>query len=336
MSSALNQTDGPTRRQPQRPFRRAVLRGLGVVLPPLLTIVILVWVGNTVQEYVLVPVETVARHSLVWSLADIHEKAPDGITETTVKPDGTMEMTVKFEDQQFIRLEHGQYIPVHVYEMVRTNLGTDPMPETGDAVYHRYVQLQYLKRQYVIPAFLCVFILFLYLLGKSLAARLGRMFWNLFEQLFHGLPLVRNVYASVKQVTDFVFSESEIEYTRVVAVEYPRKGIWSIGFVTGESMLDIRCAANEQVLSVLMPTSPMPVTGFTITVLKSETVDLDLTIDQALQFVISCGVVVPPQQIQDPANERFVAALQSPESTGNGQADRRADKPPTPESASSS
>lgn len=77
------------------------------------------------------------------------------------------------------------------------------------------------------------------------------------------MPIIRNVYSSVKQVTDFAFNDSEIQYTRVVAVEYPRKGIWSMGFVTGESLMDIRKAAGEPMLSVLMPTSPMPATGFT-------------------------------------------------------------------------
>jgi uncharacterized membrane protein len=82
--------------------------------------------------------------------------------------------------------------------------------------------------------------------------------------------------------------------------------MWSIGFVTGESMLDIRSSANEPVLSVLMPTSPMPATGFTITVRKSETIDLDLTVDQAIQFVVSCGVVVPlHQQYRDDGRGRL-------------------------------
>mgnify|MGYP001208449755 CR=1 FL=1 len=96
---------------------------------------------------------------------------------------------------------------------------------------------------------------------------------------------------------DFVFEEREIEFTRVIAVEYPRKGLWSLGFVTGESMLEISATANEPVLSVLMPTSPMPLTGFTITIKKSEALDLDITIDQAIQFCISCGVVVPPGEL---------------------------------------
>ena len=133
----------------------------------------------------------------------------------------------------------------------------------------------------------------MYLTGKLFAVGIGRIFWHWFESLINRVPIIRNVYSSVKQVTDFAFSENEIEFTRVVAVEYPRKGIWSIGFVTGESFADIRKAVGEPMLSVLMPTSPMPATGFTITVRKSETIELDISIDQAIQFCVSCGVVLP-------------------------------------------
>jgi uncharacterized membrane protein len=137
----------------------------------------------------------------------------------------------------------------------------------------------------------------LYLLGKFLAVGIGRFFWRLFEGGINRLPLVRNVYSSVKQVTDLLFNERDIEYTRVVAVEFPSKGIWSIGFVTSESLLDIRAAANEPVLAVVVPYSPWSVTGATITVRKSETIDLNMSVDQALQFIVSCGVVVPPHQM---------------------------------------
>ena len=111
------------------------------------------------------------------------------------------------------------------------------------------------------------------------------------------MPLVSHVYSSVKQVTDFAFTESDLEVSRIIAVEYPRKGIWSLAFVTGEGLLDIEAAANEQVISVLIPTSPMPFTGFTILVKRSETIDLNMTFDQAFQYLFSCGVVVPQQQL---------------------------------------
>ncbi|MEM7474991.1 MAG: DUF502 domain-containing protein, partial [Planctomycetota bacterium] len=85
-----------------------------------------------------------------------------------------------------------------------------------------------------------------------------------------------------------------IEFTRVVAVEYPRVGIWTLGFVTSESLPALKGALNEELVSIFIPTSPMPMTGFTINVRKREIVDMELTIDQAVQFIVSCGVVTPP------------------------------------------
>ena len=97
-------------------------------------------------------------------------------------------------------------------------------PRTGKEVYRRYVELTYLRPYYAIPFFLLVFILFLYLLGKFMAAGIGSFFWGRFEGAIHRLPLVRSVYSAAKQVTDFFFSEQQMKFTRVVAVEYPRHG----------------------------------------------------------------------------------------------------------------
>ena len=280
----------------QHPFRRAVLRGLAVVLPPLLTIVILLWVWNTIQNYVLVPVENLAHNGITRYIADIQEEPPSGAEEAErVVSQSVDRPVVKVDKNYYVQVANNRWIPLEIYSTVATNPGST-MPTTADGVYGRYVDIRFLQRPLVVPAFLSVFILTLYTVGKFLAAGVGRIWINLVEQLIHRLPIIRNVYSSVKQVTDFVFSEQEIEYTRVVAVEYPRKGIWSLGFVTGESMLDIRSAANEPVLSVLIPTSPMPATGYTITVRKRETIDLNISVDQAFQFVVSCGVVVPSVQ----------------------------------------
>jgi uncharacterized membrane protein len=141
------------------------------------------------------------------------------------------------------------------------------------------------------------------LLGKFLAAGVGRFFWNQAERLIIRVPLVRNVYASVKQITDFFFTETELPYTGVVAIEYPRKGIWTLAFVTGEGMWDIRGAAKEPVYTVFVPTAPMPFTGYVLTVKKSEVVEMTITIDQAIQYQISCGVVIPPPIIGVPQKE---------------------------------
>ena len=283
---------------PLDPFRRAVLRGLAVLLPPLLTIVIFLWVWNTVTNYILAPMEEGARRVLVNHYqgkilpagripAGVVNRDPeDEITDGRAVQDG-----IAYQE-----LADGRFVRAEDYDYLQQEFQGAQLPANADKFYKDYVDRKFLQSYIVIPFFMCVFLLMLYLLGKFLAAGVGRFFWMQFERITNRLPVIRNVYSSVKQVTDFMFSEREIEYTRVVAVEYPRKGIWTVAMVTGESLLDICGAANEPVLSVLIPTSPMPFTGFTVTVKKSETVDLNITIDQAFQFIVSCGVVVPGQQ----------------------------------------
>ena len=283
------------------PFRKAIVRGLAIVTPPLLTIVLFLWAWNIIDSYVLRPVESIARHSIVWAVSDIRESR-DISTEIENSLRENAEINKLTDPHEFIADDgtilvkiNQKWIPRNVFDLVESNPG-DPRPNSALTYYHRYVRLEFLPRHLVIPAFLSVFILVLYLLGRLFTFGIGRWLWHYAESVIGRLPIVSNVYSSVKQVTDFAFSENEIQFTRVVAVEYPRKGLWTVGFVTGESMVEIRAAANEPVVSVLMPTSPMPATGFVISVPKSQTIDLDMTMDQAIQWCVSCGVVVPKHQ----------------------------------------
>lgn len=297
----------PPETSPLDPFRRAVLRGLGVLLPPLLTVVIFLWVGGTVARYVLTPLGDATRYVLVEYLSDIQsagelrrELADRGRGAGDAPlDDAPLDDTVRLDkDRIYRRTPDGLYVREEVYEHVQGRLlKKETAPATAREYHTRYADDVWLRPWIVVPIFLSVFLLILYALGKFLAAGIGRFFWNQFEALVTRVPLVSNVYSSVKQVTDFIFSDPDLDITRIVAVEYPRRGIWTVAFVTGESLLDIESAANEPVCTVLIPTSPMPFTGFLITVKKSETVDLNLTIDQAFQFIVSCGVVVPPQQM---------------------------------------
>lgn len=283
------------------PFRRALVRGLAVFMPPMLTIVLFIWAWNTLDSYVLEPIEASARFAIITAIADIRPE-PSVREEIEALPAestrlGEVDRRETFEADDGAKLIKVKkfWIPVDVYNLVETNPGTEE-PITAAAYYDRYVQLRYLRREIVIPLFLVVFVILLYMAGKTVAVGMGRMVWNYAESIVNRLPLIRNVYSSVKQVTDFAFTENEIQCRRIVAIEYPRKGIWSLGFVTGEGMSDIQAAANEPVVTVLVPTSPMPATGFTVTVPRSDTIDLNITMDQAIQFCVSCGVVVPKMQ----------------------------------------
>jgi uncharacterized membrane protein len=136
----------------------------------------------------------------------------------------------------------------------------------------------------------------IYIFGRFIGSFFGRGIWRLVEGALLRLPVVKQVFPHVKQVTDFLFSERKIEFSRVVAVEYPRKGVWSLGLVTGPGMRMIHGKVGGEMLTVFIPSSPTPVTGYTITVRRDEVIDLPISFDDALRFTISGGVIMPLSQ----------------------------------------
>jgi uncharacterized membrane protein len=307
----------PRRVRPkQRTFRGVVLRGLTLVLPPVLTVVVLVWVVSTIEFYVLEPVTLATREVIVWSIEDVRVDPPGAALNQALVP---------IDGRNYARLASGEYVPAEVVDWLRQHLPGERVPATGRAVYRRYVEARHLQPQVVVPVFLCVFLLLLYVLGKFLAGKISGLFdWGILH-----LPLVRKVYAAVKQVTDFVFGEAAgtglpATAKRVVAIEYPRPGMWSIGLVVGEAVLDVSAAANEPCVTVMLPTSPALFTVKPVMLPQSKTHDVNLTIDQALQFIISCGVVLPAHQLANAKMQTgndLLAAHLSPEREAVTEAD---------------
>jgi uncharacterized membrane protein len=287
--------------RPPRPFRTAVLRGLGGFLAPLLTIVILLWVWQTLKYYILHPVETASRNFIAWQIADIKPDIPHDATAHANQPN-----VFTIEGEEYYRLEIGELIPRRVYDTVV--MRSEIVPVWGHEFYRRWVELEYLRPWIVVPVFLVLFLGLMYLLGSLFAVGFGRVFWSLFEDSLGRLPIVRAVYAPVKQVTDYMFGQDEPEFHRVVAVEYPRRGVWTIAFVTGDGLVDVQKISGEPMLTVLFPTSPTPIAGNTKVVARRETIDLPMTIDQAFQYILSFGVVVPDSQVQQ---ARLLAASPS-------------------------
>ncbi len=274
-----------------RPFRAAVLRGLGGFLAPLLTIVILLWVWQTLKYYILQPVETATRNRLAWEIADVRSELPKDAVANAEEPN-----VFTVDDKDYYRLEVGDFIPRDVYDTVVAR--SDEVPIRGRDFYRRWVELKYLRPWIVVPVFLVVFLGLMYLLGSLFAVGVGRVFWSLFEDSIGRLPIVRAVYAPVKQVTDYMFRESEPQFNRVVAVEYPRRGVWTIAFVTGDGLVDLQKLSGEPMVTVLFPTCPTPIAGNTKIVARRETIDLPMNVDQAFQYILSFGVVVPDEQVR--------------------------------------
>ena len=137
-----------------------------------------------------------------------------------------------------------------------------------------------------------------FIVGAVLASVVGKTLWRMVEKFIMNTPFLRQVYPYVKQVTDFLLAQEEKKkmFSRVVGVEYPRKGIWSIGLVTGSGLKKIVDNVEKEFLTVLIPTSPTPFTGFVIMVPKEQTIDLDITTEEALRFAVSAGVITPADQ----------------------------------------
>ncbi len=142
-------------------------------------------------------------------------------------------------------------------------------------------------------------ILIVYFIGFFVASVIGRRIGRQLEQLWMKLPAVRQVYPYVRQFTSALLARSEGDqrFVRAVAVEYPRRGVYSMGLVVSEGMKDLVDAAGRPLTAVFIPSSPTPFTGYVVTFPSDEIIALRMTVDQAMRFAVSAGVIVPPEQL---------------------------------------
>ena len=132
--------------------------------------------------------------------------------------------------------------------------------------------------------------------GMIVANLLGRRLVAMWESLLSRIPLVRTLYAGVKQIMEAVFATDGKSFRKVLLVEYPRKGVWSLAFMTADNLGEVQEKTATEVISVFIPTTPNPTSGFVLMIPKSEVIYLDMTVEQGLKMIISLGVVVPDWQ----------------------------------------
>lgn len=130
--------------------------------------------------------------------------------------------------------------------------------------------------------------------GIVVANFFGRKLVAFWEGILSRIPLVRSIYSSAKQVAETMFSGSTRSFRQVVMLEYPRKGLWTLAFVTGSGIRQAREKVGEDMISVYVPTTPNPTSGFFLMTKKSEVVNLDISVDDGLKLILSTGVLVPP------------------------------------------
>ncbi len=150
-----------------------------------------------------------------------------------------------------------------------------------------------------IPGFgLILAVLIVLLTGLVTANYLGQRLVKFWEAILGRIPIVRSIYSSVKQVSDTLFSDSGNAFRKALLVQYPREGSWTIAFQTGVPAKEVGILFNEPMVSVYVPTTPNPTSGFFLMFKESEVKPLDMSVDEALKYVVSMGVVTPDQVIQ--------------------------------------
>ena len=132
-------------------------------------------------------------------------------------------------------------------------------------------------------------ILFIYFIGRLVSNVLGKRLYQWFEKLLARIPIVNAVYKTIKQITSSISNPERQAFKQVVFIEYPRKGIWTMSMVTGESINE----SGEKFYHIFVPTTPNPTSGFMLYILQKDTIKTDIPIEEGLKIIISGGMLAP-------------------------------------------
>ncbi|MFZ3126007.1 MAG: DUF502 domain-containing protein [Acidovorax sp.] len=156
-----------------------------------------------------------------------------------------------------------------------------------------------------IPGFgVLLTLLILLVVGATASNFAGRKLVQLGDGLVSRIPVVRSIYSSVKQVSDTLFSESGNAFRTAVLVQWPHEGVWTVAFITGIPNGEVAAYLRDEFVSVYVPTTPNPTGGYFVMVRKSDCVELDMSVDAALKYIISMGVVAPSSPALAPVSSK--------------------------------
>ncbi len=263
-------------------FRQFFLRGLGILLPSVLTLALLWWAYGFLRNNVAEPINSAVREVVIFTAPRIVDdrRLPEWFTVT---------------DEQVARLRDE-----------RSRLG---QPRVSDdhlrADARAKIFAEWWRSHWYLEAIgFVIAVVLVYLAGVLVGNFVGKRVWQRVEGFLTSLPVLKQVYPSVKQVVEFLmgggFGGGEggqaVPAGKVVLVQFPRPGCWMVGLMSGRSMQAIeRLGGNVEHVSIFMPTSPTPFTGFAISVPRKEIIEVDMSLDEAIRYLVSGGVLIPPR-----------------------------------------
>lgn len=276
-------------------FKQFFLRGLVVLLPSVLTLWIVVKAYQFVDGTIAEPINQGVRIGMT-RLTPYWDPLKREFEPTATDVDIAIgELPPKERPSQIFDEAGAPYSPPQWDPVERTDIAARVRPR----LRARAVNEWWAARWYMDFIGLIVAILAVYIAGRLLGGFFGRRIYRRLERFIISVPVFKQVYPYVKQIVDFLFGdEPAMKFNRVVVCEYPRKGIWSVGFLTGSSMKTVATKAGDSV-TVFIPSSPTPFTGYTITVPREEVMELPISVEEAIRFAVSGGVLVPDHESLD-------------------------------------
>jgi uncharacterized membrane protein len=143
---------------------------------------------------------------------------------------------------------------------------------------------------------LVVVVVGLVLIGALTAGYVGRLFFRLSDRILTRMPFIRGIYGATKQIFETVLAKQSNTFREVVLVEFPRKDMWTIAFITGKTEGELAETAGDDAVTIYVPTTPNPTSGYLVFVKRSDVVLLSMTVEEAIKFIISGGIVAPPDR----------------------------------------
>ncbi len=321
----MSKVDPP---QPKASFRHFFFRGLGILLPTVLTIWLVVLAYNFVDQKIARHMNTGVRVLVLKATPWPHANDKDYVYVSNKLDRGTLSSDEQLTSARVVAAESdwakqkeqlaGENEAEARLAYVKENLDFVARRHRLQLIWNS-IKLGDWAVLNLIGLFIALFLI--YLIGRLLGGYIGRRMYEQGERLLLRLPIFKQVYPYVKQVTDFFVGDKDdkLQFSKVVAVQYPRKGLWSIGLVTGETMRTIQANAERACMTVFIPSSPTPFTGYVITVPVEDTIEVAISIDDALRFCVSGGVIVPDSQAIQGQGEHTPIAVSQPAAPGAGE-----------------
>lgn len=273
-------------------FRKFFARGLAILLPSVLTLWLL-W------------------QAAVFVFANVAEPINRGIRlgTMTVMPnlfaeDGQPRRWYNIQEPDWWRVDA---IAISRFQSGREQAGLQPVdPELAIRNIRRARFREFWGQQwYLEGAGLVVAVALIYTAGLLVTNYLGRAIYTRVEKLIARIPGFKHIYPHVKQVVDMIMGDRPMAFKRVVLVQYPRQGIWTLGLATSDSFREVRQAAQaDRMVSIFIPSTPTPFTGFIINVPAKDVVETTMTIDQAIRFVVTAGLLSPDDKVVSKATNQ--------------------------------